>query len=141
MFPYNASMLFGYPGETEEDLLETIDFIKRHEPPSVGINWYVPLPGSPDYDQLRATGVINTDDPQEWRRIGEVNSSRCYANMPEPRFRALYEEACRLAYSEIPARVREKWILAVSRFLVPEERAQSMQVFKNVYSHLPSKWS
>jgi len=140
-FPYNASMLLGYPGETEDDLLATIDFVRRHEPPSVGINWYVPLPGSPDYDSLRAQGIINTDDPEEWRRIGEVNTSRCYASMPEPRFRELYAQACHLAYSEIPARVREKWKVAVSRFLVPEENARSMQVFKNVYSHLPSSWN
>lgn len=141
MFPYNASMLFGYPGETEEDLLATIDFVRRHEPPSVGINWYVPLPGSPDYDRLRAEGVIDTEDPEEWRRIGEVNSSRCYAGMPEARFRELYAQACLLAYSEIPGRVRENWAQAVSRFLVPEQNAASMQVFKNVYSHLPQTWA
>ena len=69
-----------------------------NEPPSVGINWYVPLPGSPDYDKLKAEGVIDTDDPHEWRRIGEVNHCRVYADVPEDRFRELFKEAERLAY-------------------------------------------
>lgn len=108
-FPYNASMLLGYPGETEEDIQLTLEFLRKTQPPSIGINWYVPLPGSPDYDKLKAEGVINTDDPQEWRRIGEVNSCRVYADVPEPRFRQLFAEAERLAYKEIRNVTRAAW--------------------------------
>jgi len=106
-FPYNASMLLGYPGETEEDIEQTMEFLRKTQPPSIGINWYVPLPGSPDYDKLKAEGVINTDDPAEWRRIGEVNKCRVYADVPDQRFRELFADAETLAYKEIRQHARQ----------------------------------
>lgn len=108
-FPYHASMLLGYPGEREEDILESLKFLEEVKPPSIGINWYVPLPGSPDYDKLRAEGVIDTDDPQEWRRIGEVNNCRVYADVPDARFRQLFKQAERLAYVELPRQTKAAW--------------------------------
>jgi radical SAM superfamily enzyme YgiQ (UPF0313 family) len=108
-FPYHASILLGYPGEREEDIEQTLQFLRITKPPSIGINWYVPLPGSPDYDKLRSQGVINTDDPQEWRRIGEVNKCRVYADVEESRFRELFKQAERLAYSEIPRYSHAAW--------------------------------
>ncbi|MCU1385427.1 MAG: hypothetical protein JWL71_4124 [Acidobacteria bacterium] len=89
--PYTASMLMGYPGEREEDILASIDFIKRHKPPVAGFNWYIPLPGSPDYDQLRAKGSIDRDDPMEWRKIGEIASqARLFCDVPRDRFKELF---------------------------------------------------
>lgn len=101
-FPYHASMLLGYPGEKEEDINKTREFLEISRPPSIGINWYVPLPGSPDYDTLRQKGIINTDDPHEWRRIGEVNECRVYADVPDTKFRELYKQIEKLAYVVIP---------------------------------------
>ena len=137
MFPYNASMLFGYPGEREDDLLQTIEFIKRFNPPSVGINWYVPLPGSPDYDKLKADGVINTDNPEEWRLIGQVNEARCYADMEYARFRELYDLACLHAYSEIPKTVYPVWAEHHKKGTTLKNLYSVRTVFKNVYSHIP----
>lgn len=108
-FPYHASMLLGYPGEQEADILQTLKFIEDVKPPSVGVNWYVPLPGSPDYDKLKAAGIINIDDPEEWRRIGEVNKCKVYADVPEARFRELFKKAERLAYVELPKVTRAAW--------------------------------
>lgn len=92
-FPFHASMIFGYPGEKEEDLKKSIQFIKHSRATNIGINWYVPLPGSRDYEKLRQEGAINTDNPLLWRRIGEVNFSQVYADIPEQRFRELFSEA------------------------------------------------
>lgn len=92
--PYTASMLIGYPGEREEDILLSIDFIKRHKPPVCGFNWYIPLPGSPDYDQLKAKGLIDREDPMEWRKIGEIASqARVFCDVPRERFLQLYTYA------------------------------------------------
>ncbi|MHC4662638.1 MAG: B12-binding domain-containing radical SAM protein [Planctomycetota bacterium] len=85
-FPYNASMIIGYPGETEEDMLATLEFIKAINAPSIGLNPYVPLPGSRDYDDMRVAGEIKTDNPYEWRRIGEINASKIYSDVPKNRF-------------------------------------------------------
>ena len=108
-FPYHASMLLGFPGETEADLLETLAFMRQCKTPSIGVNWYVPLPGSPDYDRLKGAGVLDVDDPRLWRRIGEVNGSRIYADVEEGRFRELFAEAERIAYQETPSPQRGLW--------------------------------
>jgi hypothetical protein len=56
-----------------------------------GFNWYIPLPGSPDYDQLRAKGLIDRDDPMEWRKIGEIASqARLFSDVPRERFMELF---------------------------------------------------
>jgi anaerobic magnesium-protoporphyrin IX monomethyl ester cyclase len=108
-FPYHASILLGYPGEREADIQKTFEFLRRTAPPIIGVNWYVPLPGSPDYDKLKSDEVIMTEDPWEWRRIGEVNSARVYADIPEARFRELFAEAERLAYVDVPKQTYPAW--------------------------------
>lgn len=118
-FAYHASMLLGYPGEREEDIQESMRFLQEVKPPSVGINWYVPLPGSPDYDKLRAQGIIDTDDPNEWRRIGEVNGARVYADVKPDRFRELFKQAERLAYYELPKETKPLWSKAAWGCLAP----------------------
>jgi len=42
---------------------------------------------------LKAAGALDIDDPKLWRRIGEVNGARVYADVEESRFRALFREA------------------------------------------------
>jgi radical SAM superfamily enzyme YgiQ (UPF0313 family) len=97
--PYTASMLMGFPGEDERDILLTIDFLKRHKPPVSGVNWYIPLPGSPDYDLLKANGLIDRDDPMEWRKIGEIASqARLFCDVPRERFLELFNYASSLSY-------------------------------------------
>jgi anaerobic magnesium-protoporphyrin IX monomethyl ester cyclase len=108
-FPYNASMIFGYPGEREEDIQESMKFLRAVLPPSVGINCYVPLPGSPDYYQLLQQGKIHINNPVEWRTIGECNPSKIYADIPEERFKKLLNEAYQFAYTEIPQITRARW--------------------------------
>ncbi len=101
-FPYHASILLGFPGEREEDIRATLEFLRRVRPPKVGINWYVPLPGSPDYDKLKEAGRIDVVDATDWRRFGEVNEARVYADVEASRFRDLYAYAQRLASRSAP---------------------------------------
>jgi anaerobic magnesium-protoporphyrin IX monomethyl ester cyclase len=111
-FPYNASMILGYPSEREEDVLQTLQFLRKTKPPSVGINFYVPLPGSPDYDKMKSERLIDIEDPMEWRRIGEVNPSRVYADIPGGRFQELVDEANDAVSSGKPNSLRQalKWM-------------------------------
>jgi radical SAM superfamily enzyme YgiQ (UPF0313 family) len=108
-FPYNASMIFGYPGEREEEIQESMKFLRAVLPPSVGINCYVPLPGSPDYYRLLQQGKIHIENPIEWKTIGECNPSRIYADIPKERFMELLNEAYYFAYTEIPQITKERW--------------------------------
>jgi len=107
-FPYNASLIFNYPGETEEDVHQSLQLVRDTLPPSVGVNWYVPLPGSADYEALRRSGRIRVRDPEEWRRVGEVNLGEVYSAIEPERCRALYHQAVAVA-EDAMRRAAEIW--------------------------------
>lgn len=109
-FPYHASMILGYPGETEVDINHTFDFLRKVQPPFIGVNWYIPLPGSDDYEKLNNSGRIHTEDPHEWRRIGEVLSSgQVFADVEKDRFIELFKQAQDLA-GNLKARNLVDWL-------------------------------
>ena len=80
-FVYNASMLINYPGQTVADLRETEKFLIATQPPSIGINPYIPLPGCRDYDALKAANKLSHSTINDWRAIGETNTGTIYAAM------------------------------------------------------------
>ncbi len=57
-----ASMIYGVPGETAEDIALTEDFLKRTRPDHIGRNVFAGLPGSELYDELRRTGAYDYED-------------------------------------------------------------------------------
>jgi len=104
-FPYHASMIMNYPGETEQDVRASIELIRQAAPPSVGINFFVPLPGSRDYSLMKEMGRVACGSVEEWRSVGEATFHALYADMPADMFSRLAEEFKQLAYVELPARV------------------------------------
>lgn len=127
-FFYNASMIFNYPGETESDIQKTLAFLCDVKPPSIGVNWYVPLPGSKDYERLKRQGKIKEDDPSQWRRLGEVNDTRIYADIPERRCRTIFKEVTHLAGHVIPDMVRGEW--ESSAMHTPQETSETKEAFR-----------
>lgn len=55
-------LIFGYPGETEETLAETIELFRRVDHPGRRFNVIVPVPGSPLYRQCLAEGKITDEE-------------------------------------------------------------------------------
>lgn len=108
-FPYHASILVNHPADSLAALRKTIAFLDTIEPPSSGVNWYVPLPGSADFAALRAQGLIAEQDPATWRMVGEVNAGRFWPKADEDAYRAQVAELERLAYTILPARVAARW--------------------------------
>ena len=45
---------FGYPGETWEDIQQTVELVRSSRPDDVGISLSYPLPGTSFYEQVRA---------------------------------------------------------------------------------------
>jgi len=66
-----AHVVLGYPGETEEDVLETISFIKGLPLDFAQFYCAVPFPGSPLYEQALEQGWINTSD---WTKFEQNHS-------------------------------------------------------------------
>lgn len=57
-----AHCVMGYPGETEDDLLQTIKFMKSLPLDFAQFYCAVPFPGSELYETAKREGWINTDD-------------------------------------------------------------------------------
>jgi anaerobic magnesium-protoporphyrin IX monomethyl ester cyclase len=60
----STSVIIGYPGETEETLMQTLDFIRRTEPDSVHMSLATPYPGIDLYDIMKEAG---------WKTCGELS--------------------------------------------------------------------
>jgi len=56
-----AFFMVGYPGETLEDVKDTIKLIRSCKLDSILIGRFVPLPGTPIYDELVELGEIPAD--------------------------------------------------------------------------------
>lgn len=59
--PWLGFFIMGYPGETKEDILETLEFLKELAPPAAEINLFNPLPGTPIWDELERKGQVHPD--------------------------------------------------------------------------------
>jgi len=60
--PIKVQLIFGYPGENEETVQETIDLFKRVDHPGRRFNVITPIPGSKLYDDCLTQGLIK-DEP------------------------------------------------------------------------------
>jgi len=57
-----AHVIVGYPGETEDDILNTIKLLKRLDLDYIQVYCCVPFPGSPLYDESKNNGWLNSTD-------------------------------------------------------------------------------
>jgi len=65
----NASFVIGAPDETEEEILDTLDFIK-----SVGLGLFdvyvlTPFPGTPVWDLAKERGLVSDGSDMDWSRL------------------------------------------------------------------------
>ena len=70
----NASFVIGSPDETEDEIMETYDFIKKSRLDFVDIYVLTPYPGTPVWDQAVERGLVH--DQMDWSRLNvnfEVN--------------------------------------------------------------------
>lgn len=58
---FACTVLVGTPDETKEDLKQTISFLKKLKPDSVGVCTYTPYPGSQMYDRAVELGLVSSE--------------------------------------------------------------------------------
>jgi anaerobic magnesium-protoporphyrin IX monomethyl ester cyclase len=58
--------LMGIPGETREDMIDTIKFARKIKIDRAQFNNFMPLPGSEIYDELKSRGEIDSIDPDHF---------------------------------------------------------------------------
>ncbi len=56
--PIKVQLIYGYPGETDETLRQTVDLFRRVKYPARRFSVIKPLPGAPLYDDAKADGHI-----------------------------------------------------------------------------------
>jgi radical SAM superfamily enzyme YgiQ (UPF0313 family) len=59
--PWLGFFIMGYPGESQEDMLKTLAFMKELNPDWAEINIFNPLPGTPIWNELEASGLVGDD--------------------------------------------------------------------------------
>lgn len=74
-----GGFMVGTPGETEEDVRKTIEFIKELDLDQVGINVTTPLPGTELWEEGKKRGIIKNDqwDENLWG-MKDVNEKTIY---------------------------------------------------------------
>ncbi len=59
--PVGTFFIIGFPDESEEQIMETYDYIKSINPSRIGFNIFEPQPGAFLYDYLIEKGIISRD--------------------------------------------------------------------------------
>lgn len=62
-----ASFIIGSPQESREDILKTLEFIKRNKVTAFDINVLTPLPGTPIWDYARDRNLVSED--MDWSKL------------------------------------------------------------------------
>jgi len=96
------SVMLGVPTETEEEMMDTINFCKQVECDYIGVGRFCPLPGSPSYVDLVKQRRI---DPAtvDWEQLGNFTllEGPCFANIDPRRFRKIlydFNDYCNAHY-------------------------------------------
>jgi anaerobic magnesium-protoporphyrin IX monomethyl ester cyclase len=65
-----ANVVLGFPGETEETALETINLVKELNPDDVGFYIATPYPGTPMYEEVIKNGWLRVTDFDKYDTAG-----------------------------------------------------------------------
>jgi len=68
--------MMGLPEETEEDMLMTIDFIKRLRPDSINLCTFTPYPNTGLYDMVLRHQFVDPDDDYEMYKTTSTHSDK-----------------------------------------------------------------
>lgn len=83
---YLANIIVGYPNETEEDFISTINFLKSIKPGFIGFYKLIPLPGSNVYSDLIKGNSCFVD----WDNLDNENTDLNLTSISKEKFDKLY---------------------------------------------------
>ncbi len=87
---WRAFFLIGVPGETKEDMEDTMRIIYEIEPDVAELSVFAPYPGSELYDKVYSKGLIDENAEQGWLHADFLNVDYCYVEtMSSEEFRSL----------------------------------------------------
>jgi len=92
-----GQFMLGTPGETEQDILSTIDFIRRNPMSHAHLSVTTPLPGTVLWQDCKQKGLVSDD--MDWRKLDfglPDNPSLIYVNddsVPKEKFTTFVKDA------------------------------------------------
>ncbi len=108
----NCTYIIGFPGESEESMMATIDQCRRlhnaarHARPTT---WpFRPIPGTPMWDEAVELGYQGPQTIPEWGSIGEYHMTETWpGNIPSKveRARRMYQHFVTLSYGNVRGKV------------------------------------
>jgi anaerobic magnesium-protoporphyrin IX monomethyl ester cyclase len=96
-----GQFMIGSPGETEEDIQQTIDFIRETPMSHVHLSATTPMPGTELWEICSEKGIVTND--MDWRKLdfgNPDNPDLIYCNedvLPQQRFKLLYADIKKVA--------------------------------------------
>jgi len=107
-----ASFMVGIPGETENEMNQTIDFMKNLGCHSKSLGAFRPLPGSPFYRELVNDKKIPTEHV-DWSNLGNFSilPKYLFCDVSKERFEKVYRNALHAATSNLSVAVHEDTLL------------------------------
>lgn len=93
------TFMIGIPGETEEEMNETLAFMQDMACLSKGIGSFRPLPGSPFYYEFIKNGTLSKEDI-DWSNLGNFSIAPKYlfCDVPGEKLDRIYDKAHKIAY-------------------------------------------
>lgn len=95
-----ANVVIGFPGETEQTIRQTINFVKELNPDDVGFYVATPYPGTPLYEQVKKKGWLKVTDFNKYDTAKPTFETPWLSmeKIAEIRYKAYQEYYLRLGY-------------------------------------------
>ena len=88
---YCIYLMVGFPEETEEEILKSIEFVKASRAPFIGLSVFTPYPGCESYQRAKDMGVIKGE--LDWSSYSHQSIENYFSfNIPKERFTELVQE-------------------------------------------------
>ncbi len=85
---WSGFFMFGFPTETEQEVLDTLDFMKELRPDWANISVFTPYPGTPLFNLAQQKGMI--PERSDYTLYSHQNiGSRCTDTIPPENFKQL----------------------------------------------------
>ncbi len=93
--PWDAFMMIGMPYETKEDMLATLNMIKKLKCRSIILSVFTPYPGTELYQVTKEMGLLNDD--REWEHYSHQSNENSFnRNVTPEEYKEILAEAIRL---------------------------------------------
>lgn len=86
--PWVGFFIMGYPGETKENILETLRFMQELNPNYAEINIFNPLPGTQTWNELEKKSLVSSD--MDFSKFSQASTENFFVkNMTQEEFKDL----------------------------------------------------